>query len=351
MSQYFDHFRLKGWQLWLNKKFPINRINRDSHLFPQTENPSVDDQSKIENLSRAKSRDRKPDNFTIPGCDGCHSCESGIPDSSASCLLPPASCTATSDQRPATLPTIDGIRGPVTAIPASDFARVFRGILNFHGDEHRLILKEYLHRSFVDILKHLFIPGRAQRACIASVALLDHGIPCPPVVALGVKRLGPIPLSSFLLTEEITDAPDIYAWITQTWLNAGDSVRKVRRQFIAALGSTIGRMHAAGIAHGDLRPRNILARQESGRWTFYLLDNERTRQFRRLHDRLRQKNLHQIGMFPLGVSRTDRWRFYRAYLAENPAQQANPKPLARSVEALTSARLARKKSESSFPNP
>ena len=198
----------------------------------------------------------------------------------------------------------------------------------------------------MDILKHLFIPGRAKRACVASVALLDHGIPCPPVVALGVKKLGPIPLSSFLITEEITDAPDIYAWITQTWLNAGDSVRTIRRQFIAALGSTIGRMHAAGIAHGDLRPRNILARLESGRWTFYLLDNERTRQFRRLPDRLRQKNLHQIGMFPLGVSRTDRWRFFRAYLAENPALQADPKPLARSVEAITSARLARKQNES-----
>jgi tRNA A-37 threonylcarbamoyl transferase component Bud32 len=282
-SQHFDRFRLKGWQLWLNKDFPVAR------------NLDADNILKIEN--------RK-------------------------------------------LKISDGIRGPVTAIPASDFARVFRGLLNFHGAEHRLILKEYLHRSFVDILKHLFIPGRAQRACVASVALLDHGIPCPPVVALGLKKLGLIPLSSFLITEEITDAPDIYAWLTQTWLNAGDSVRMIRRQFITALGSTIGRMHAAGIAHGDLRPRNILARLESGRWTFYLLDNERTRQFRRLPDRLRQKNLHQIGMFPLGVSRSDRWRFYRAYLAENPGLQADPKPLARAVETLTSVRLARKKSES-----
>ena len=283
LSNHFDHFCLKGWQLWLNKEFPISL------------NPSVETKLKIEN--------RK-------------------------------------------LEIVDGIRGPVQAIPASDFARVFRGILNFHGAEHRLILKEYLHRSFVDILKHLFIPGRAQRACIASVILHRHGIPCPPVVALGLKKLGPIPLSSVLLTEEITDAPDIYAWITQTWLNAGDSVRMIRRQFIAALGSTIGRMHAAGIAHGDLRPRNILARLESGRWTFYLLDNERTRQFRRLPDRLRKKNLHQIGMFPLGVSRTDRWRFFRAYQTENPALAPRQKPLARSVEAITSARLTRKKSES-----
>jgi hypothetical protein len=99
----------------------------------------------------------------------------------------------------------------------------------------------------------------------------------------------------------------------------------------------------AGTAHAT-SARNILARLESGRWTFYL-DNERTRQFR-LPDRLRQKNLHQIGMFPLGVSRADRWRFFRAYLSENPDMRADTKPLARSVEAITSARLARKKSES-----
>ncbi|NLH16803.1 MAG: hypothetical protein GX455_09505, partial [Phycisphaerae bacterium] len=216
LTDHFDHFRLKGWDLWLNKNFPINR---DSHLFPRPENPSVDDKSKIEN--------RKSDNFTIPGCDGCHSCESGIPDPSAACLLYSASDSKSKiENRKSKIP--DGIRGPVTPIPASSFARVFRGVLNFHGAEHRLILKEYLHRSFVDILKHLIIPGRAERACAASLVLLDHSIPCPPVVALGVKKLGPIPLSSFLITKEIIDAPDIYAWLTVTWLKVTDSVRKTR---------------------------------------------------------------------------------------------------------------------------
>lgn len=283
LSNHFDHFRLKGWSIWLNKDFPAAR------------NPAAENTLKIENRKWVIS---------------------------------------------------DGIRGPVTPIPASNFARVFRGILNFRGREHRLIFKEFLHRSFVDILKHMLSHGRAERACVASVILHKHGILCPPVVAMGLKKLGPIPLASFLMSKEIADAPDIYAWITHTWLNAGDSVRVLRREFIAALGSTIGRMHAAGISHGDLRPRNILARRESDRWVFYLLDNERTRQFRRMPDRLRQKNLHQIGMFPLGVSRTDKMRFYRAYLAEDPDLKADPKPLARSVEAITSARLARKQSES-----
>lgn len=295
LTDQFDHFRLKGWSLWLHKHFPINSINRDSHLFPRSENPSVDDKAKIENR---KSK------------------------------------------------ILDGIRGPITPIPASNFARVFRGILNFHGDEHHLILKEYLHRSFVDILKNLFAPGRAKRACLASVDLLDHGIPCPPIVVLGIKKFGPIPLSSFLISEEITDAPDIYAWLTVTWLNVNDSNRSIRRQFITELGRTIGRMHAAGIAHGDLRPRNILARLEEGRWVFYLLDNERNRRYSRLPNPLRIKNLHQIGMFPLGVSRTDRMRFYHAYLAKNPDLTPQKKPLARSIETITSSRLARKKAES-----
>ncbi len=292
----FRKFRIKGWQIWLNRGFPAEFLDEQTKL--ESRQFSISDRL-------AAAENRKTEEY-VP----------------------------------------DGIRGPVQAIPSSDFTGVYRGILNFHGRVYRLILKRYNHRSVIDLLKHLFRPGRAERAFSASIILSQHGIPSPPVIVLGLKKLGPLPLDSFLITEEITDAQDIHAWITCTWLNASDPVQAVRRDFIRSLGSTIGRMHAAGIFHGDLRPGNILARREYERWVFYLLDNERTCQYLCLPDRLRRKNLHQIGMFPIGLSRTDRWRFYRAYLAENPSLNPQKKSLARYVEAITSARLARKKAES-----
>ncbi len=331
----FDYFRLKGWDLWLNKNFPINR---DSYLFL---------------AEKGRLRSVLPDACPGDGKGVSPVCKVPFGGNRYSNPAMPENLSADFQSRIENrkLKILDGIRGPVTAIPASNFARVFRGILNFHGDEHRLVLKEYLQRSPLDILKHLFIFGRARRACIGSVTLLEHDIRCPPVVAVGVKKLGPILQASFLITREIFDAPDIYAWMTQTWRKIDASNLGLRRCFIEELGHTIGRMHAAAIAHGDLRPRNILARLESGRWVFYLLDNERTRQFPRLPDRLRRKNLHQIGMFPLGVSCADRMRFYRAYLAENPDLAPQKKSLARAVEVVTSARLARKKAESAMENP
>ncbi|MBN2131851.1 MAG: hypothetical protein JW741_20290, partial [Sedimentisphaerales bacterium] len=91
--------------------------------------------------------------------------------------------------------------------------------------------------------------------------------------------------------------------------------------------------------HGDLRPGNILARCEDGHWRLFFLDNERTRKFPWVPPSLRRKNLVQIGMFLTGVSRSDRLRFWQAYLAESPRLGPRQKRWARRVYVRTMARL------------
>ncbi len=213
----------------------------------------------------------------------------------------------------------NGVRGPFVRVSSSRFSRVYRCRIGFFGTVHSLYLKQYLYRSTWDILKHLFRPSRAQRAFKASLMLAENGLLSPEVIAVGELRHALVSTRTFLLTQELENARSLYAW-SQDNRNAQTAAALPNKQeFINTLGETIGRMHAAGIFQGDLRPGNIFAAQSRGKWNFFFLDNERTKQFRRLPNRLRLKNLVQVNMFRTGtVTNTDRIRFFRAYLAQNP---------------------------------
>jgi hypothetical protein len=110
-------------------------------------------------------------------------------------------------------------------------------------------------------------------------------------------------------------------------------------------------MHADGIFHGDLRPGNVLAWKEmdstgspqGDNWHFFFLDNERTKKFRKLPERLRLKNLVQINMFEPGeVSNTDRMRFFKEYWARNKESGLEKAALIKSVLNKTRRRLRKK---------
>jgi tRNA A-37 threonylcarbamoyl transferase component Bud32 len=101
-------------------------------------------------------------------------------------------------------------------------------------------------------------------------------------------------------------------------------------------------MHAAGIFHGDLRLGNVLVQKNEGQWRFFFIDNERTKKFYHLPDSLRLKNLVQVNMFREGISRTDRLRFFKAYLKENPSIVRKRNKWAKKIVTKTNRRLRRK---------
>jgi len=74
-------------------------------------------------------------------------------------------------------------------------------------------------------------------------------------------------------------------------------------------------MHNENIGHGDLRAGNIMC-QQSGSWKFSFLDNERTRQYKKLPDNIRIKNLVQLNLlFNPVISKANRQRFFNHYSA------------------------------------
>jgi len=226
--------------------------------------------------------------------------------------------------RPAGSARQDGVRGPFDRVNSSRFSRVWRCRVSFFGTVESLYIKQYLHRSVWDVIKHLFRPSRARRACRASLMLIENGFLSPEVIAVGELKYGFLPVKAFLITREL--APD---------------QRRTKRNLIAAFGEMVGRMHATGIFHGDLRPGNVFAENTPRGWRFFLLDNERTRRFGRLPYRLAVKNLVQIGMLDDHViTPTDRMRFLKSYLAQNRRFGGDYKKLAGKVFSKTRMRMA-----------
>ena len=231
----------------------------------------------------------------------------------------------------------NGVRGPFERVVASKFARVYKGAINFKNRKYKVYIKQYLCRSPIDFLKHLVRPSRAERSFNAAIMLADHGLQSPEVIAMGCWQLGPITFKNFLITSDLENAKPVYILLDE---GLGDTNK---RDFLAALGTTIGKMHAANIFHGDLRPGNVLAEKIDGKWQFHFLDNERTQKFKNLPDRRRLKNLTQINMLANTIlAKTDRMRFYKSYIKQNPDLISRRKTIALATAANTRRRMTGK---------
>jgi tRNA A-37 threonylcarbamoyl transferase component Bud32 len=229
-----------------------------------------------------------------------------------------------------------------TTIQSSKFARVYKLTVRFDDVDKGVYFKQYLCRSVWDFIKDFVRASRAERAFKAAEMLGENGFDAPAIIAMGKFRYGLYHTTNFLVTLEIEDAKQIYQFISDLQKRSKLETRG-KRELIRAFGQTIGRMHAKGIFHGDLRLGNILARQEKNRWRFFFLDNERTRKFYRLPARLRLKNLVQVNMFPpAAMSNTDRMRFFKEYWAQNEKAKTKKADLIKKVLKKTRRRLDKK---------
>ena len=231
----------------------------------------------------------------------------------------------------------------LTPVPSSDVSRVYKFTASLDDKERCFYFKQYLYRSVLDFIKHLVRPSRARRAFKAALMLERNGFEAPLIVAMGERKSSFLDRENFLLTVEVEDAKQIRQFIPDNLEDFTKEQLKDMRELIRAFGHTVGRMHAAGIFHGDLRLGNILARREKNGWHFFLIDNERTRKFRRLSARLQLKNLVQVNMLISDcITKTDRMRFFKSYLQENIDIHGRHKKIAHKVDTKTHERLRTK---------
>jgi lipopolysaccharide kinase (Kdo/WaaP) family protein len=237
---------------------------------------------------------------------------------------------------------IDNVRGPFNEIAASKFAKTFNCSIGFSGRPDSVYIKHYLHRSWLDFVKHLFRKGRAQRAFDASLMLQNNSFNVPDVIALGRFGFGLAVIKSFLITRELKNAKAIHICLEENWDYSNGSTPPDKVDFINALGKTIGRMHCSGIFHGDLRLGNVFAEKENEKWKFFFLDNERTCKFKNLPQKLIIKNLVQLNMHRSDITDLDRDTFLKAYLSEHPLDDNKKQQIISKVFELTDKRLKAK---------
>ena len=223
-------------------------------------------------------------------------------------------------------------------------------VWKFLVDNNWFIFKEYLSRNAFEGIKAFLRGTRAERAWRNSKLLIHKKIPTPTLVLLGKRISRFLNYQNFLITEFIPNAIGIDT-LFRIFLNIPWNKENIlfKRFLIQRLGTFVGRLHAQGIIHGDLRLDNILLVYENRyEIKFYLIDNEKTKYFLKgIPNRLRLKNLVQLNMIILPlITITDRMRFFKSYLNENPSLQPFAKKFARKVILATIKRLQKRNSSS-----
>ena len=231
----------------------------------------------------------------------------------------------------------------LTPVQSSVVSRVYKFTTNFDDKKRCVYFKQYLFRSSLDFIKHIICSSRAKRAFKATLMLEKNGFETPRVVAMGKHKSSFFDRGNFLVTIGLEGAKQIHQFIPDKLEDLSKEQLNDLRELIRTFGHIVGKLHAARIFHGDLRLGNVLVTRQKDGWHIFFIDNERTRKFRRLPSRLRLKNLVQANMLISEcITKTDRMRFFKAYLSLNPLIQKRRAVWAKTIVSKTSRRLSRK---------
>lgn len=167
--------------------------------------------------------------------------------------------------------------------------------------------KEFLPRGPMEKVKALVKGSRATRARHHNDALRAAGFNAPVNLAWGELDGG----REYLFSESVP-GKGITWWLRDELSQRSGEPLVLRRKLLHDLGGFIGRMHAAGFVHGDLRTSNVLAHYtEQEGFQFALIDNERNVQKSPPEGRAVLRNLMQLNMLlPGDLSGRDRMRFF-----------------------------------------
>ena len=198
--------------------------------------------------------------------------------------------------------------------------KVARLRLEIRGGARSVYLKRYNAFSWRYRLGSLWLPSGAGRSWAGASLLLKAGFHTGlPLAAVECRSWGML-TKSFYLSEEIpaSNTADLY-WREGLVPLGGPAGFRRRRSFLKLLAGLFGALHRRSIYHNDLKDANILVCSGNGGFdeSFYLLDLEGIRRYRRLNRRRRIKNLVQLNR-TLGrfLRKPERLYWLRSYLGE-----------------------------------
>ena len=187
-------------------------------------------------------------------------------------------------------------------------------------------------------LKSLLAPLRRPRALRAwrmGHALLVRGIATPRPLAVCRTTAGRRSGETYLWTTRVVGALNLHLYAWRLAHEPAHQRRARTTQAAAAVGELVGRMHAWQIAHGDLKGCNLAFVEQEAAVDALLLDVDAAVVHCRLPSRARMHDLARLAVslerHPW-ISRGDRLRFLRAYLAQQDPTPGNWRALWKAVE-------------------
>jgi len=188
------------------------------------------------------------------------------------------------------------------------------------------VLKEYRAAGLRGRLREMARPVKARSEFYRAAALARRGVAVPRPLGWGV--LGPrgLPRASFLITATVPAARPLGE------VAAASTPPQPRQRLARDLGRFVAGLHAAGVAHHDFHPGNVLV----GAAGLVLIDLHGTHVGRPLRWRRRRDNLAMFNRyFALRADRTDRLRFWHAYHSAAGPLPDRPDATPQVIEART----------------
>jgi tRNA A-37 threonylcarbamoyl transferase component Bud32 len=199
-----------------------------------------------------------------------------------------------------------------------------------------LHIKQYRPRGFRSRIREMLRTNKAQQEFQRAAEIRSRGIATPEPLAWGLERTGFGQSAGWLITRTMPGTSLLELFSRHSRAGGNDGASRAY-EFTQNLAAFIARLHDAGVVQTDFHPGNILVDLDSEPPRFALLDLHGVRVGEPCAWAERRENLIIFNRyFSLRASRSDRLRFWRAYVAAVCACEIpTPEQLSREIERLT----------------
>jgi len=185
-----------------------------------------------------------------------------------------------------------------------------------------MVVRRYSHGGlFRSITRDLFLFGqRSFREVVLTEEVRSCQIPTIQPIGAIHRLVFPFFYRAHLLSLEIPSAKDLIQYVRELGPHPHGESLSLKRKTIRSAGLLLKQFHQAGFFHRDLQLKNLLVAENQ----VLLIDFDRAYRRKKLSTRERMKNLLRLNrsvekwkLKGLGVTRTDRWRFFLAYAGDD----------------------------------
>jgi tRNA A-37 threonylcarbamoyl transferase component Bud32 len=222
---------------------------------------------------------------------------------------------------------------------------VLRTELPLDGKMVPVVVKQYRPQTCWKALAAMFRESKAAANWSKASLLRAHGVATPQPLLACCERGWPARGRSFLVSEWLAgENLHVFGWRIKKLTS--DARHRLAAECADQLGRLIGRMHASGATHRDLKAANLLVVEGEPKLQTWLVDLDGLRFGRQVNFPQQARDLARLAAGLAAhpwVSRTICRRFLRAYCSELTDTTIAWKELWRAIAARATQIIARKR--------